>query len=196
MKPLSPRLKTNVKNLIENDLHLERVYQSRFSQESFTPEYILVNNLITNPYLVIDFAHLFSFTQTPGLVIFRPYHQQVMMPLIRVSPWNDFGRSVMINEKLLEVDREGRVTTFIDILIIDGITIDVREPTDGLGISSGYDLELSRIKRNYEDSLIEKGYELVSLKMNQLVVNYLNSSMIREIKQKRINEIFNDTWKG
>ena len=200
MTPLSPELKTNVKNLIENDLHLERVYQSSFSQESFSPHTGIVpfigNDLINNPYLVFDFAHLFSFTQTPGLVIFRPYHQRVMMPVIRVSPWNDFGRRVMRNEKLLEVDREGVLTTFIDKLIMDGVSIDEIEPINGLEISSGYDLELSRIKLNYEDSLIKEGYELGSVEMNQLVVNYLNSSRIREIKQKRMNEIFNDIWEG
>ncbi len=160
--PLSPELKTNIRNLIENDNRLERVYQSGFSQEPFSPHTGIVpfigNNLIDSPYLVFDFSHLFRFTDRPGLVIFRPYQQRVMIPVIRVSPWNDFGRRVMRYGKLLEVDREGGVTTFIDKLIIDGVSIDVREPTDGIEIISGYDLKLSRITQNYLEIYYQQTY--------------------------------------
>lgn len=191
MTPLSPELKTNIRNLIENDNRLERVYQSRFSQQPFNPEYILVNNLIDSPYLVFDFSHLFRFTDRPGSVIFRPYQQRVMIPVIRVSPWNDFGRRVMGNGKLLEVDREGGVTTFIDKLIIDGITIDVREPTDGIEIISGYDLKLSRITQNYLEKLTQSGYRLGSLEIQQVLKKYIDSK-----KKETIYQIFNDIWEG
>ena len=191
MKPLSQGLKTNVTNLIENDNRLERVYKSSFSQQPFNPHESLIN--ITNPYVVIDFPNLFIFTDLPGRVIFRPTDEVVDIAVIKVNPWDSFGRRVMKNAKLLEVDREGRVTTFIDKLIMDGIYIDVEEPIRGL--SKEYETLIEYEKRNYEDKLIRKGYELGSPEMIKKVKKFLKSDKIRQIEKEKVSEIFSDIWR-
>lgn len=114
-------------NLIPSDLANDRIIESEFRREG-----IDIND-ISNPHLVLDFAHVFNFIPLVNNVTIDGYYGEEPSELLNLNVLrtgfigNGFGKSFTLSDTI-RIEQSGQVKTYIDKMIELGIDYDTKNP--------------------------------------------------------------------
>jgi hypothetical protein len=174
------------KHLLPADLKHKRVKYSNFFCQRFTPD------VIEGPYIIFDMAHLFKFKENKmNTVSYTSVYNENSQELLNLNVLRvGFVANMEISKHLLEnklfnVEEDGSVNTYVDMLIFMNKKFDNMEPA----------ISIREFVQKVIRIIESKVCELRSEDTNKLDL-YKIDNIMKRIKNKKliIAEIMREIW--
>ena len=186
-------------NLIPEDFAIDRVSHSEFNDKELDIDRIQKKN---QPYIVLDFAHIFSYIRERNHVTYANYYgeglnqDRLQLNVLRTGfIGNGFGRDFSKANTFI-INPDGSSYTYIDKMIDLGIDYNINEPQKYFEeiVKEVDNLIIDKIKELKEvDSMFKVQHIIDEVKpsrvdlINSIMIRFWNSTPREEIIEEVVN---------
>ena len=187
-------------NLIPKDFATDRVNHSEFNDTRLDINRI---QTINQPYIVLDFAHIFSYIQIPNYVTYANYYGEglnqdpLQLNVLRTGfIGNGFGRNFS-KANTFRINQDGSLYTYINKMIDLEIDYNINEPQKYFEeiVEEVNNLIIDNIKAMKGANMYQIQHIIDEIKpsdvdlINSIMDKFMNDKKIEAIKEEIINEI-------